>query len=660
MTHDSLAPEQLSDEVRALLGENGPFARSLSRFKVREGQLAMAEAVAQCVAERSCLLVEAGTGTGKTLAYLVPALVAGVRTIVSTGTKALQEQLYQRDLPTALRALDKNVAIAMLKGRSNYLCLYRLQQTMAEGMLASRELVAELQAVREWSTSTTDGDLGAHGPVTDGSPLLPLVTSNSDNCLGSACPDYERCFVVKAREKAQKADVLVVNHHLLLADLTLKEEGFAELLPLADAIVFDEAHQLPDVARHFLGRRFSSRQLEVWISDLKAELLTEAPDAMSLLDAAQIVAARLKDVRLAIPGETGERWPWSRVSQHRGFWEGIRQTGEAFGPLLDSLEQHRARSPGLESLYARARWMQDALAEFERPGADGFARWLEIHQKSFGLVEVPVDIGSLLMERLQSQSQAAWIFTSATLSVAGTTDHFQKAIGLEGSRSLCIESPFNYQEQACLYIPRHLPEPNDKDATHTILAHARALFRESRGRAFVLLTSHRALELARHVYADVTDHTMLFQGDAPKMTLLERFTAEPSAVLVATGSFWEGVDVPGPDLSLVVIDRLPFASPSDPLLQARLQWARQKGEDPFRDIQLAQAVLALKQGAGRLIRSETDTGVLAVLDPRLVSRRYGKDFVSSLPPFRRTRNLSEVNRLLRTLKEEEAHALAGH
>lgn len=635
-----------------LLSEEGPFAKLLDDFAPRPQQQTMAQAVAETIERFDTLVCEAGTGTGKTFAYLVPALLAGRRVIISTGTKHLQDQLYHRDLPVVRRALGSPVKTALLKGRANYLCLHRLALAEQEGEFSRGELRG-LKAVRRFRVQTRSGDLGELEGLAEDSPLRPRITSTTDNCLGSECPEYGNCFVLKARRAAQEADVVVINHHLLLADMVLKEEGFGELLPGADAVIVDEAHQLPDLVGLFFGTAFSGRQALELARDARAELLQQGVRDAALDRLLDRLEKSVRDIRLAL-GEPGRRRAW-RDFTGPGLDAALAETEATLGELLRALAPLAEQARGLENCQRRAEQLMLRLAPFLEAEDEAHVRWGEVFRHGFIFYRTPVQAAERFRERLAAQN-CAWVFTSATLAVGGDTAHFSARLGLEEARELVLGSPFAFEDNALLYLPGGLPPVSDAGYTQAVLEAALPLIQASRGRAFLLFTSHRALREAGEWLRAKLDLPVLVQGDAPRPRLLEHFRAAGNAVLAGTASFWEGVDVKGQALSLVVIDKLPFASPGDPLLAARLDAIRRAGGNPFRDYQLPQAVLTLKQGVGRLIRDHADTGVLMLCDPRLTGMSYGRVFIQSLPPMPRTRDAGRAVEFLRTRTYLEATA----
>jgi len=665
-----MSASRLSAASRAALVEGGDLARNIAAFAPRPAQQDLAAAIADAFDSRGTLLAEAGTGTGKTFAYLVPAILSGKKTIISTGTRALQDQLYHRDLPRVRDALGIGLKTALLKGRANYLCHYRLQQAKGEPRFGSREIAAQFQRIVAWAGRTRMGDLAELEALPDDSPLVPMVTSTAENCLGSECPFFSECFVVQARQRAQAADLVVVNHHLLLADLALKAEGFGEILPGAQAFVVDEAHQLPDLAAQFFGEVISARPLVELARDALAEC-KNVPSALATLQApARELEHAVRNLRLAMD-ELPVRGTRRRAAELPAVEDAIDLLVAALQQLHAALLPLREAAPGFDSCTARAkesamrllRWRGDAAAvappvadddeyaqdftEIDEGAAepaqgrdDASVLWYEITARGFRLSRTPLDVAAPLAEH-RARSQAAWVFTSATLAVGGRFEHYAIKLGLADPTTLLAPSPFDWPQQALCYLPRGLPEPAARGYTAAIVAALHPVLEASGGRAFVLFSSHRALREAAELLRN-GPWPLFVQGEGPRSLLLERFRGSGNGVLLGAASFREGVDVAGDALSVVVIDKLPFAAPDDPVFEARLEAIRRSGGNPFRDEQLPQAVIALKQGAGRLIRSETDRGVLVLCDPRLIGKSYGKVFMDSLPPLPRTRQVEDV------------------
>lgn len=669
---------RLSQASREALAEGGELARNIPSFTTRPAQQDLAAAVADAIDRRGTLLAEAGTGTGKTFAYLVPALLSGKKTIVSTGTRALQDQLYHRDLPRVRDALGVGLKTALLKGRANYLCHYRMRQAQGEPKFTSREMAAQFQRIVAWSGRTRMGDLAELDALPEDSPLLPMVTSTAENCLGNECPFFADCFVVQARQRAQAADLVVVNHHLLLADLALKQEGFGEILPGAQAFVVDEAHQLPELAAQFFGEALSARPLV----ELARDALTECKQVPSALASVQEPARALEQGVRALRAAMDElpvRGTRRRAAEDAGVEQAFDALEAALRAFHAAVMPYASASPGFDACAARAvefegrlkRWRDgedapvdgieageenveetteaadtdDGAAGPQRKRADDSVLWYELTARGFRLSRTPLDVAGPLAQH-RARSQAAWIFTSATLAVGGRFEHFAIKLGLylkgeDPPHTLLVPSPFDWETQALCYLPRGLPEPIVRHYNESMIEKIRPVLEASNGRAFVLFASHRALREAAELLKD-GPWPLFVQGEAPRAVLLERFRASGNGVLLGAASFREGVDVAGDALSVVVIDKLPFAAPDDPVFEARLDAIRRNGGNPFRDEQLPQAVIALKQGAGRLIRNESDRGVLVLCDPRLTSKTYGSVFLNSLPPLPKTRRIEDV------------------
>ncbi|MEZ5461032.1 ATP-dependent DNA helicase [Dokdonella sp.] len=630
----------MSDAVAELLGEEGPFAREVPGFVPREVQQTMAEAVAEAIDQRHALIAEAGTGTGKTFAYLVPALLSGKRIIISTGTKALQDQLFHRDLPRVRSVLGARLSTALLKGRANYLCLHRLDQARSDGRFATREQVAQLHTIHAWSSTTQSGDRAELAELPEDSPLWPRVTSTTENCLGSECPMFSDCFVVKARRAAQEADLVVVNHHLLFADLAIKQEGFGEILPGAQAFILDEAHQIPELAGQFFSITLTARQLTELASDTLAEAAAVSGALGTLQAAVEAIAPGVRRLRLAL-----DRFPTKAAFVVVETDPEVERELEAMRVALDelatALAAHAERSRGLDAVHERAVQMCARLVHLCDSGSRDSVHWYELTAQGFALHATPLDLSQPLRE-LREQSHAAWIFTSATLSIAGRFDHFARQLGLEDPASLCLDSPFDYATQALAYLPPGLPEPSARDYTERVVEAVMPVLEASDGRAFLLFTSHRALRRAAELLDGRVPWPLFVQGTVPRHQLLSGFRESGNGILLGAASFWEGVDVAGEALSVVVIDKLPFAAPDDPVLVARLEVLRESGLNPFMEWQIPNAVIALKQGAGRLIRDISDRGVLVLCDPRLSTKAYGRTFLASLPTFPRTSDLPTV------------------
>ena len=634
------------------LGLSGPFCEQISGYQVRDNQLALCDAIDDAIESGGTLAAEAGTGIGKTFAYLVPALLSGKKIIISTGTRHLQDQLFHTDLPRVKKALSVQSTSALLKGRSNYLCVHRLKLAPHLGFI-NRETRSLLSEVDEWSRLTQSGDVSELTSLAEDSYIWPMVTSTAENCLGGECDSWEKCFIVNARKEAQAADVVVINHHLLLADMTLKNEGFAELLPNADAFIIDEAHQLYDVAARFFGNTVSSRQLISLVRDTIAEQVNDASDMVELRDYAEAMEKAARDFRITL-GEAGLRETWLKVQNKPAVKQSLESLTTSLEDLIAVLQTAAERARGLEQCYERAQNIMLRIKSFlsientADEDKNTAILWYETYPKSFMLHATPIDVASIFQAHTDNFSNS-WIFTSATLQVNKQFTHFANNIGLEQYQSGVWDSPFNYQKQSLLYLPDNLPQPSEPAYTKQLMQAAVPVLHASQGRAFVLFTSYYAMYKARDYLKQMLPYELLVQGDFPKHQLLEKFRQAENAILLGTSSFWEGVDVRGESLSCVIIDKLPFASPGDPVMQARIDAIKQNGGQPFMEFQVPQAVITLKQGVGRLIRDVNDTGVLMIGDPRLKQKSYGRIFLNSLPSMPVTSDVTDVERFFSSL-----------
>jgi len=629
----------------------GLLAESIPGYRLRPQQLEMAERIASAISGNKVLVAEAGTGTGKTFAYLVPALLSGGKVIVSTGTKNLQDQLFSKDIPTVRKVLGSPVQVALLKGRANYLCHYHLERAQADGRFFSREDAADAARVARFAKQTKTGDKAECGEVSENSPVWGMVTSTRENCLGQDCPYHKECFVLAARREALAADLVVVNHHLFFADVMLRDEGTAELLPACNTVIFDEAHQLPETASLFFGNNVSTAQVLDLARDARVEGLTSARDCLDLPKVCGVVEKAAKDLRLTLPVEAA-RFSLVQLEERMGFDNGLVGLIREIDVLAALLETQAQRSEGLENCWRRAGELVTQLRRWQSGADANYVRWGETYTHSLQLNATPLIIAGIMQKQMSGHPRA-WIFTSATLAVQKDFSHYCAEMGLTDAESAAWDSPFDYGQQAVLYAPTGLPDPNTYTYTEAVVKAAFPAVEASGGRAFFLCTSLRAMRRTRellqeHLERAGLDFPLLMQGEGSKNELLERFRRLGNAILVGSQSFWEGVDVRGEALSLVVIDKLPFAPPDDPVLSARIDRMKQEGRNAFMDYQLPRAVINVKQGAGRLIRDETDRGVLMICDPRLVGKPYGKRIWRSLPPMRRTRELDDVVAFFRT------------
>ena len=624
----------------------GALGKAIPGFQPRQAQIDMAVAVECAISDQSQLVIEAGTGTGKTFAYLVPALLSGKKTVISTGSKNLQEQLFHRDLPLMVDALGFFGQIALLKGRSNYLCLDRLSRQMVESheQSADPSLLSQLVKVRSWASETKSGDLGECEAIAEDSPVIPTITSTNDNCLGKECPSYDECFVLKARKKALDSDVVVVNHHLFLADLAIKETGFGELIPEAEVFIFDEAHQMPDIASHYFGQSLSSRQIQELCKDIDIAYRTEAKDMRQLQKAGDKLLQTAMDLRIVL-GDTGFRGNWREAIGSPSIARELMRLNDALDFVIEVLKLAIGRSQLLDSAYERANTIKNRLDRVCDVSITGYSYWYDTTPRHFSLHITPLTVADKFCEQMEL-NPGAWVFTSATLAVNDDFAHFTSRLGLKPKNMFSLPSPFDYQKQARLCVPRYLPEPNSPGMASKLVTLLSPVIEKNQGRCFFLCTSHSMMKELVERFRQSLSVPVLMQGETSKQKTLAEFMELGNALLVATGAFWEGIDVRGDTLSCVIIDKLPFTAPDDPLLKARIEDCQLRGGDPFAQVQLPEAVITLKQGVGRLIRDNNDSGALIICDNRLVTRDYGGVFLASLPPIPRTRDLNIVQDFL--------------
>jgi ATP-dependent DNA helicase DinG len=648
------APDALSHRVEKALGAHGALAAG-STWNDRPDQRAMAGEIARAISEPSTLVAEAGTGIGKTFAYLVPALLAGGKVIISTGTKTLQDQLFARDLPRVIAALGVDVRTALLKGRANYVCRHHLKRNLEDGRFTRAIDISRLRQIDRFSRLSSTGDRSDCSQVSDDDPAWVLATSTRENCLGQDCADWNQCFVVQARRTAQSADVVVINHHLFSADLALRDTGIAELLPSAQTLIFDEAHQLPDTLVTFLGEASGSRALMDLGRDALQVALEEAPDQARWHELGANLDQFVRQARAEWP-IASPRAPAHTLLAYPDFANTLQSVTRALEALTSALEAAAERGPGITRMAERARtvcsrwsgWFSEGAVDGAKDAEPSVA-WAEVHLASLTLHKTPLSVAEPFT-RYRDGTARAWIFVSATLAVGDDFSHFAQILGLSESRKVRFPSPFDYPSQGLLYVPTGLPEPSDPVFSRTWIEHCWPLIEANVGRCFVLCTTLRAVRQVADRLRELLEPplTLMVQGEGSRTELLERFRAAPAPILVGAASFWEGVDVVGDALSLLLIDKLPFAPPDDPVLEAQSEALRRRGGDPFRTIQLPAASLALKQGAGRLIRSERDRGVLVIGDARLINKGYGRTLMASLPPFSVTRERQVAENFLVT------------
>ncbi|KHA75496.1 MULTISPECIES: ATP-dependent DNA helicase [Janthinobacterium] len=656
------APGKHDADIERLFGAGGPLGPAVGSYKPRRSQTEMAKAIASAIDSQTTLIAEAGTGTGKTFAYLVPALMWGGKTIVSTGTKNLQDQLFLRDIPTVRAALQAPVSVALLKGRSNYVCHYHLERTLQNGRMTSRDDVGHLREISRFIKMTSSGDKAELTKVPENAMIWNLVTSTRDTCMGAECQYYQDCFVMKARKEAQQADVVVVNHHLFFADVALKDTGVAELLPSANTIIFDEAHQLPDTATLFFGNTVSTSQILELCRDVLAEGLAHAR-GIDWAKTVTVVEKAARDLRLTFPQDI-VRLSLPQIAPSSDFFpaldtlkdelDGMVAVLETQAERAETLEQCRVR--GVELAQQLSGWKFDPKAKVAAGEEAVF--WVEAFSSSLQLHKTPLSIAPIFNNQREGTPRS-WIFTSATLAVKNDFKHFSEQMGLTGEPSHTWPSPFDYGQQGLLFVPQNLPQPNSLGYTDAVIDCALPIIEAAGGRTFFLCTTLRAVKRAAERLADEfkqrgLNFPLFVQGEKGRTELLDQFRAAGNGVLIGSQSFWEGVDVRGDALSLVIIDKLPFAPPDDPVLAARIEVMEKQGKNGFMHHSLPEAIINLKQGAGRLIRDEGDRGVLMICDPRLISKPYGKRIWQSLPPFKRTRDTAEVVEFFRSLPAKGA------
>lgn len=632
-----------------LLGAKGPLSHSIPGYAPRRPQQDMAAAVERALKKDEVLVAEAGTGIGKTFAYLIPAIMSGEKVIVSTGTRPLQDQLYHRDLPLLLKTLGVPLKRALLKGRSNYLCLQRMET--ADVHFRDVPQTQQLEQVKQWAKSTRSGDMAELKALPENAIVLPKVTSNADNCLGQECPRFKDCHVVQARREAQEADLVVVNHHLFMADIALKSDGFGEVLPSANAFIFDEAHQLPEIASVFFGGSLSSRNVLDLVKDIRSVRILEVPQADNLVDLANELEKQTRDFRLAL-GVQEQRQAWTPLLRNAAIVKAFKGLSVVVAELRGELANWQDEGPGVENCMTRTVEYEEKLKQFEALD-DEFVYWVETHRFGFVLNQTPLSVAKTFRGHM-ARYEAAWVFTSATLAVGDSFQHFTQALGLWEPKTIQLESPFDYPKNSIICLPENLPEPQAQGFGDAVVDAAIPILQASRGRAFMLFTSHRALRYAAERLGKETDFPLFVQGESPRSQLLDDFRVSGNGVLLGTSSFWEGVDIKGEALSCVIIDKLPFAAPNDPVLEARMDALKANGGNPFMDHSLPNAVIALKQGVGRLIRDVDDRGIVVICDIRLKTKFYGKRFTNSLPPMKRTRKLSDLQAFFAVPSEAEA------
>lgn len=635
--------------IKEFFSEKGDLSKNIDGYRVRQEQIDISILIDEAITHKKKLIVEAGTGIGKTFAYLVPAFLSGGKIIISTATKNLQDQLFTKDIPMIRDALKVPVSLAMLKGRSNYLCHLRLENAMIEGAFMTKEDVTHLHLVNQHAKHSVDGDRAELDTIPESSSIWPQVTSTKENCLGQDCSFYKECFVMSARKKALAADVTIVNHHLFFADLNMKEEGISELLPKATTVIFDEAHQIPDIASIFFGKNISNSKISEIVQDGFQIYLKHMKDVSDFEPILNDLEKANKDFRLVFPRESN-RYPYQKIFSFSRFESSYLELVEKLKKIIELLALHKDRDSEIEKYFDSANEILKSFDDWLEDKDNNSIKWIEVYSQSLQLNNTPLSIADMFARHINNES-TSWVFTSATLAVKNNFDHFKNQLGLIDADSVSKESPFNYAEKALLFVPKIMPDANHENFNFAVVNQIYPFIKASKGRAFILCTTLKSMReiftlLQDKIETDQLDYPIYLQGDGSRNHLLNKFREHGHAILIGSLSFWEGVDVKGDALSLVVIDKLPFFSPEDPVLAARIDKINQSGKNAFMEYQLPNAVITLKQGAGRLIRDEFDKGVLVICDTRIIDKPYGKRMWQSLPPFARTRDDLEVIQFL--------------
>ena len=633
---------ELADELTLedVLGDSGLIAEVIEDFAPRSSQLEMAREIDEAVSHGESRVIEASTGIGKSFAYLVPAFLTPSKFVISTGTRNLQDQLFTKDIPLLQKVIISGKKVALLKGRSNYCCPHRISRNKAQQRFRNRQLAGIFNALADWSEQTESGDISEFSAIPENDSLWFYATSTADNCLGSECPEINRCFVAKARRQAMEADIVVINHHLYFSDQMLKSDGFGEILPQAEVVVFDEAHQLPDIASLFFGSQISQRQLSRLARDCVEAEVSEAPDSKLLQASSNTLEKAAADFLIELQSFP-DRGDWEQVQHAAALKRGTGQIAEALAALADDLGEMAPRGRELGNCHKRTQNLQADLTRFLE-GSENRVSWFERSDRSFRLATSPVEVSDDFANQLAGTETQSHIFTSATLGAQGTFDYFSRRLGLEEIPSRQFDSPFDYREQALLYLPDDLPDPSDQQFIYAFHRRCLDLLKASDGHCFILFTSYRMLTRTADFLRQNTNYPLFVQGEYQRNELLTRYRQEKQAVLLGTSSFWEGVDVKGDQLRCVIIDKLPFKSPADPVYRRRIQLANEQGGNAFTDIQVPEATIGLRQGIGRLIRDQGDRGVVVICDNRIQRKSYGKKILESLPPYPITSDLSDV------------------
>ena len=646
-------PDHQNSTTDDFFSPNGPLNNSLENYQVRAEQVEMAKSISDSIEDKSSLVVEAGTGVGKTFAYLYPALLKGGRVVISTATKNLQDQLFFNDIPKIREALKISVKVNILKGRGNYICKLRMENANQGGMFFNKEDAKYLYLIKAFSDNTDSGEVSEISQIPETSTIWPMVTSTKENCLGQDCEFYKECFVVKARKEALESEVLIVNHHLFFADFVLKDEELSEILPKANTIIFDEAHQVPLVASFFLGQFISSSQISNLIQDCQQGLV-KYPNTIQVLDLlSKDLQENIFELKKII-SPTSTRLNINNLKDYENFKETYSSLIKKLTLLGITLSKHSEENAEFQKLYERSTELNIKFDSWLKKDNQNNIYWLEVFARTIQFNETPISIAEQF-NKFQKKSDSAWIFTSATLSINGSFDHFTKLLGLEKAKTQYLQSPFNYNENAFLYVPKEIPDPKDELFNLVLVKKVLPLIKASKGRAFILATSLKSMQeigalLKDELKKNEIDYPVITQGEGPKSDLLHQFKKHGNAVLIGSLSFWEGIDVRGPALSLVIIDKLPFQSPGDPVFESKIKLLSDEGINAFMSMQLPEAIIKLKQGVGRLIRDDHDKGVMVICDKRLIEKSYGIKIWKSLPAFKRTRNESAVINFLEELE----------
>lgn len=633
--------------VKDVLGQNGVIQQYIPGFQSRKNQLAMAELIHQSIENNEGEVIEASTGIGKSFAYLVPAFLSKRKILISTGTKNLQDQLFKKDVPLINKTIVSGKQIALLKGRSNYCCPYRINKFRQQRRFQTRQLAPVFDALQSWSETTSRGDIAEFSNIPENDSLWFYATSNADNCLGNECPEFQKCFVVRARRKAQEADVIIINHHLFFSDQALKDDGFGELLPEVDVLIFDEAHQLPDVASHFFGRSVTMRQYDLLMKDIIDAQIVEASDSKEIQETCRLNQKMIADFRLTL-GKFSAKGEWRHIQYAPDIVSAIDDLLQAMESLLQQLDVMKSRGKELAQCFQRVENMQQILQDFLQPKKSDVT-WYEWNEHSFRLMISPVEISAQFRKQIDRSLYKSIFFTSATLSSNGSFDYFTRRLGIDDMRCSNFESPFNYQQQAMLYLPENMPDPSADNFAEEFASQCCELINATEGNCFILFTSYRMLRLTAEKISRRLKNKLFIQGEQQRTELMNAYLKTPNPILLGTSSFWEGVDVKGDKLKLVIIDKLPFKSPGDPVYKRRLQNVSENGGNAFKDVQIPEATISLRQGVGRLIRDINDSGIVMIADNRLTTKPYGRDFLNSLPDMQRCQSLPLILEFARQL-----------